>query len=135
MRSKIRRESQVRVLAPWLALLLLFWQTLLAAGAIERPMAPVQFDGESLVICTEHGLQALPADGGAPAHPASDHSMPSCPCCMPFAAGNGLILSDAPQVAAPAWIAAPPTRAPLTAAQAARVAFELQQPRAPPLSV
>jgi hypothetical protein len=134
MRSTIRHQQpQVKALATWLALVALFWQTLLAAGAVERPMAPIQFAGDMIVICTEHGLETLPPDG-APAQNSKDHSGPSCPCCLPFASGGGLVLAAPPQIAAPAWVTVPAILTPSAAPRPDRVASDPQQPRAPPLS-
>ncbi len=121
-------------MATWFAVVALLLQVLVSAGAVERPMAPVQAAGDGIVICTEHGFETLPSDGG-PAHPASDHSAPSCPCCLPLAAGNGLILSEAPQLATPVVLASSPLRVPAAAPRPFRLASDPQQPRAPPLSI
>lgn len=123
------------MLATWLALGLMLWQTLLSAGAIEKPMAPMQMVGDNVVICTEHGPQTLRDDGSLPAHPASDHSAPSCPCCLPFAAGNGIILAEAPLLAAPAVFAAPLAGVQSAAPRPYRLASDPQQPRAPPVPI
>lgn len=122
-------------LAAWLALALLAWQTLLAAGLAERPMAPFSRGGVGIVICTEHGSETVPFDGGAPVRDSSDHSV-SCPCCLPFSAhGGGAILADAAVLAAPGWRASAFDAPDGTAPRAAHLSPGPQQPRAPPVSI
>lgn len=124
-----------RVLATWLALMLLAGQTLLAAGLAERPMAPFAVADQGIVVCTEHGREIVPFDGSAPIHDSSDHSV-SCPCCLPFSAhGGGAILADAVPLAAPGLLAASFDAPDGTSPRVARVSPGPQQPRAPPVSV
>jgi hypothetical protein len=134
-RSASHRSSLTRALAAWVGVWLLLWQTAFAAGLIERPMAPVSAVDGALVVCTEHGATTLPSDG-APGHAPADHSGPSCPCCLPFAAGHGgAILPVAIAIPLPVAIASaasiPGPRRPHSLA----AAHAPQQPRAPPLSV
>ncbi len=128
-------KTTQRVLATWLALAVLFWQTLLSAGAIERPMSPVQFGDAGLVICTEHGMQTLPSSDGVPGHSPADHSVPPCPCCLSFAAAGATILPTAIAITAPAWTGRPTPVAHVVSVQPPPVPSGPLQPRAPPVSI
>jgi len=124
-----------RAMGAWLAVWLLLWQTAASAGLIERPMSSVETAAGALVICTEHGAQSLPGSG-APGQQSSDHSAPSCPCCLPFSPGSGgAILASSIALPMPAWVDArtPPTR--VIAALPRETSSNPQQPRAPPLSI
>ena len=118
-----------------LALCLMVWQMLLSIGAIERIMPPVQFANGTLVICTLEGVETLPADASRPALPASHHAGAPCPCCMPFSAGAGFVLADAPGILVPDWVVEPAAPIPATAPRPDRPAVDPQQPRAPPFSI
>ncbi|HEY1723415.1 MAG TPA: DUF2946 family protein [Magnetospirillaceae bacterium] len=123
-----------RALATWLALAVLFWQMLLSAGAIERPMAPLQVTDGGIAICTEHGMQTLPLGDTAPGH-QSDHSTPPCPCCLSFTAASATILADAAPLVVPHWIWTSAARPLTTAALVRDTDSGPQQPRAPPVSI
>jgi len=125
--------SRRRALTVWLALWLLLWQAVGGVGAWQRPMAPLQFAEGALVICTEHGMQSMPHDGGAPL--PADRQSPSCPCCLPFTVWGGAVLAAAPAVPAPDWVGAPVESSRLVASAPPRLAVHPQQPRAPPVSV
>lgn len=131
----IRRFGRKQALATWLALTLLAWQTVLATGAIMPPMSPLAAAENGIVICTEHGREIIPSDGGAPIRDSSDHSV-SCPCCLPFSAhGGGAILADAAILAAPGWRASAFDAPDATAPPVTHLSPGPQQPRAPPVSV
>jgi hypothetical protein len=129
------RSNRRHAWAAWLALWLLLLQTATAAGLIERPMAPFASADGGIVICTEHGTQTLPGDG-VPGQTPSHHSMPTCPCCLPFSAGaGGAILATPVLLAVPAWSAERQVLALISAPPPSDASSSPQQPRAPPLSV
>jgi hypothetical protein len=129
------RSSFGYAFAAWLGLGLLLWQAAFASGLLERPMSPFSVVDGAIVICTEHGARIIPTDG-APGRAPSDHSVPSCPCCLPFAAGNGgAILASPVMLRLPAWSVAQPVVALASPPLARGASSTPQQPRAPPLSV
>jgi hypothetical protein len=128
------RAARRRLLTGWLAVGLLFWQTLLTAGAFGPPMAPITDTGAGLTICTDHGLLTVPLDG-SPAHGPADRSVPPCPCCLPFATGNATILAESIAVPVPDWIWIPALAVPSAAPRLRHTLDGPLQPRAPPLSI
>jgi len=126
------RTKSWRAFAAWLGLFLLLWQPLLAA---DLPAQPIQLDANGVVICSEHDASPASVDGKQ-SGPIDHHSMPDCPCCLPFTAGNtGAILTDASELLLPASI---------RVRQEAPVSGDLapsysdsgpHQPRAPPVSI
>jgi len=129
------RSRPWRTFAAWLGAWLLLVQTAVAGGLIERPMAPSQEIGGMLVICTEHGAISI-SDDRTPGHLPANHSLPSCPCCLPFTGGHdGAILADALPLPAPAWSGAAPDFPSESVADPRESSQGPQQPRAPPHSV